>query len=145
MKKIISILFLFVSMIINAQHHKVIGKWKTIDDITGKAKSIVEIYEKSGKFYGKVVDIIEDERKKDLCVNCSGEDKDRPIVGMTIIKGLLQEGNEYTSGKILDPKSGKLYKCYIVVEEHDLLKVRGYIGFSMLGRTQYWHRVKGSM
>ena len=57
------------------------------------------------------------------------------------IKGLSKEGAEYTSGEILDPKNGKLYKCTISLESKDKLKVRGYIGFSLLGRTQYWHRV----
>lgn len=120
----------------------VIGKWKTIDDETGKAISVVEIYEKNGKIYGKVVDILNPKDKGKTCVNCSGEDKNKPLLGLVVIKGLTKEGDEYTNGKILDPKHGKLYKCYISCEGPDKLKVRGYIGVSLLGRTQYWHRVK---
>lgn len=135
------VLFLMTTFYVQGQN--VIGKWKTIDDETGKAKAIVDVYEKSGKIYGKVIAILEEEHKKDLCVNCSGEDKNKPIIGMIIIKGLSEiENNEYGSGKILDPKTGKVYRCFIHLEEKDKLKVRGYIGISILGRTQYWYRVK---
>jgi uncharacterized protein (DUF2147 family) len=119
----------------------IVGKWKTIDDETGEAKSIVELFLKSGKMYAKVVEVLDIANKNSLCQKCSGEDKNKPILGLTIIKGLSKEGAEYTSGEILDPKNGKLYKCTISLESKDKLKVRGYIGFSLLGRTQYWHRV----
>ena len=122
--------------------NSVIGKWKTIDDETGKAKSIIDIYDKLGKIYGKVLDILEPQFKKSLCSNCTGSDKDQPILGMIVIKGLIKSGKEYNGGKILDPKNGKLYKCYITLENSDKLKVRGYIGISLFGRTQYWYRVK---
>ena len=142
MKNTISSITLFFFAILFAQSQTVVGKWKTIDDETGKPKSIVEIYEKSGKIYGKVIDILEVENKKRVCTNCSGDDKNKPILGMTVIKGLSKEGAQYTNGKILDPKNGKLYKCYITLESKDKLKVRGYIGISLLGRTQYWYRIK---
>ena len=132
---------LFFSTIISAQH-SVIGKWKTIDDETGKALSVVEIYESKGKVYGKVIDILNPKNRNRVCENCSGEDKNKPILGLIVIKGLSKDGNEYNSGKILDPKSGKLYQCYITLDSFDKLKVRGYIGISLLGRTQYWERIK---
>ena len=141
-KKIRHSILLFFFVIFFAQSQSVTGKWKTIDDETGKAKSIVEIYEKSGKIYGKVIDILEEENKKKVCTECSGDDKNKPILGMVIIKGLSKDGLEYTDGKILDPKNGKLYKCFITLESKDKLKVRGYIGISLIGRTQYWYRVK---
>lgn len=119
----------------------VIGKWKTIDDETGDAKSIVEVYSNSGKIYAKVVEILDLEHKNSVCKKCSGEDKNKSILGLTIIKGLSKDGSEYNSGEILDPKNGKLYKCALSLESKDKLKIRGYIGFSLLGRTQYWHRV----
>lgn len=125
-----------------AQGNTVMGKWKTIDDETGKAKSIVEIYEHSGKVYGKVVDILDADKKKNLCTNCTGEDKNKPVMGLVIIKGLSKDGSEYNSGKILDPVSGKTYKCFLALEGNDKLKVRGYIGLSLFGRTQTWQRVK---
>lgn len=120
---------------------EVFGKWKTIDDETGEAKSIIEIYEKGGKVYGKVIEILNKDRQDAKCIDCGGEDKDKPILGLTIIKGLIKDGDEYTDGKILDPQNGKLYNCYIALEDKNKLKVRGYIGFSIIGRSQYWHRV----
>jgi len=129
-------------MIFNAQGQTVLGKWKTIDDETGQAKSIVEIYEKSGKIYGKIIDIINSQKRKDLCLKCSGEDKNAPILGLIIIKGLVKDGDEYNDGKILDPLKGEEYKCFITLDGKDKLKVRGFIGVSLFGRTQYWTRVK---
>ena len=120
----------------------VIGKWKTIDDISGKEKGIVEIFERSGVFYARIVEIFESEHRNKKCKLCSGEDKDNPLLGLIIIRGLRKEGDEYNGGKIVDPKIGKYYKCYIKLEDKDKLKVRGYIGFPLLGRTQYWYRVK---
>lgn len=139
-KNSICIVFLLLTNVFYSQ--SVIGKWKTIDDETGKPKSIVEIYEKSGKIYGKVIEILTPENKKKLCKDCEGEDKGKPVLGLTIVKGLTKDGDEYSNGKILDPKNGKLYKCVLALEEKDKLKVRGYIGFSLIGRTQYWYRIK---
>ena len=121
----------------------VFGTWKTIDDVSGEAKSIVEVYEEEGKVYGKVVRILDPTAPENpICDACTGEDKDQPIIGLKFIKGLTKDGDEYNGGKILDPDNGKLYKCYITLEDADKLKVRGYIGFSLLGRTQYWYRAK---
>ena len=120
----------------------VFGKWKTVDDQTGEVKSVVEIYEDNGKTYGKIVEILhpDPQRQKTLCSNCKDERKDKPILGMVIINGLVKKGNKCSGGKILDPESGKEYKCYIELVESNKLKVRGYIGFSLLGRTQYWFK-----
>ncbi len=141
-KKVFYSIALLFFAILWAHSQTVVGKWKTIDDETGKAKSILEIVEKSGKIYGKVIEILDVEHKNSICVKCSGEDKNKTILGMIVIKGLTKEGSEYTNGKILDPKNGKLYKCFIALETKDKLKVRGYIGISLFGRTQYWYRVK---
>lgn len=135
-------LFIFIFFIQFSFSQNVIGKWKTIDDETGKEKSVVEIFERNGKIYGKVIEVLESENKNKKCDQCEGDDKNKPIQGLLIIKGLTKEDNEFTNGKILDPKNGKLYKCAISLEGKDKLKVRGYIGFSLIGRTQYWYRVK---
>ena len=118
------------------------GKWKTIDDETGQAKSIVEIYENAGKIYGKIIEIFDEKRKNDLCKECTGADKNKPIHNMVILRGLSKDDDEYSGGKIIDPKNGKTYKCTISLENKDKLKVHGYIGFSFIGRSQYWVRVK---
>lgn len=131
---------LFTGVSLFAQ--SVIGQWKTIDDETGEEKSIVDIFEADGKIYGKVVEILNKEKLDAKCTDCPGEDKGKAILGLTIIKGLEKDGDEYDGGKILDPNSGKLYKCLIELDGADKLKVRGYIGFSLIGRTQYWYRVK---
>ena len=119
---------------------EVYGKWKTIDDITGEAKSIVEIYKKNGKAYGKVVEILNPEKRNDKCINCTGADKNKPILGMEILKDLKKNGSEYSGGTITDPNTGKIYKALMELENPNKLKVRGYIGFSLMGRSQYWER-----
>ena len=121
-----------------------VGYWKTIDDETGKPKSVVQIVERGGKLYGTIVRLFRapGEDQNPVCDKCEGERKDKPIIGMQILENLSQDGDEWSGGKILDPNNGKTYKCYIeAIEGGSKLKVRGYIGFSLLGRTQYWHRV----
>lgn len=117
-----------------------VGQWRTIDDNDGQEKSVVEVYEQGGKIYGKIVSLREpnDENgKPKTCTKCEGADKNKPIIGLVIIKDLVQDGDEYTGGTIMDPNNGKVYKCKLKVEGNKL-KVRGFIGFSALGRTQTW-------
>lgn len=132
------LLFLVIG---NVQSQTVIGKWKTIDDETGEAKSIVEVYEQSGKIYGKIIKILRKEHVNDVCSLCPGANKNKPILGMVIINGLKKDGDEYKGGTILDPTTGKTYKCNITLDGVDKLKLRGFIGISLLGRTQYWSRI----
>ena len=118
-----------------------VGRWKTVDDDTGKVRSIVAITEKDGKLSGKIEKLVVEpgEDPDPKCDKCSGEKKDQPVVGMTIMWGLSKDDDEWSGGKILDPDDGKVYRCYIaVVDGGKRLKVRGYIGISLLGRTQYW-------
>jgi uncharacterized protein (DUF2147 family) len=127
---------------LSANAQSVTGKWKTFDDETKEAKSIVEITERDGKIYGKVIEILNPAKKNIKCTNCSGNDKDKPVLGLEILKGLSKDGKEYSDGKILDPSNGKLYKCIVSLDGNDKLKVRGYVGISAFGRTQNWVRVK---
>ncbi len=116
------------------------GKWKTIDDETGKAKSYVEIFKKSdGKYYGKVVQLLIKPTDPN-CTGCKDDRKGKPILGMEVIRGLSKDGNEFTAGTITDPKNGKTYKCTIT-KDGDKLNVRGYMGISLIGRTQTWYKV----
>ena len=131
---------LMSTLFVNAQ--SVIGRWKTIDDKTKEAKSIVEIFERNGKIYGRVVEILNPAKKGAKCQSCSGANKDKPVLGLEILKGLSKDGDEYNGGKILDPSNGKEYKCILSLDGNDRLKVRGYIGISAFGRTQVWTRVK---
>lgn len=140
MKNVIATLVFTVFTAFALQAQTVTGKWKTIDDETGKAKSIVEITENNGKIYGKVIEILTD--KKDArCDKCPGADKGKPIKGLTIIKGLKKDGSSYAGGTITDPGSGKEYKCAIKLNGANKLDVRGYVGIQALGRTQTWIRV----
>ncbi|KZS41986.1 hypothetical protein AWE51_00670 [Aquimarina aggregata] len=133
-------LLLLISSIASAQQ-EIVGEWKTIDDTTGKPKSIVEIYKEGDKFYGKIKRILKEEDRSKLCIECNGEEHNQPIEGMVIINELEKDGNEYEDGTILDPENGKVYRCKIWVDEDNpkVLNVRGYIAF--LYRTQKWLKV----
>ncbi len=142
MKKILLTISFVALTVMTAVAQDVTGKWKTVDDETGEAKSIVEIYKQNGKVYGKVVEILNPAKKNATCDECPGSNKGKPILGIVIMKGLEKDGDEYNDGTIMDPNNGKVYKCYIELDGANKLDVRGYIGFSMLGRTQTWTRVK---
>ena len=122
----------------------IIGKWKTIDDETGKEKSVVEIYMVGDKMHGKVIKLFRgpDEDPDPVCDKCDSDDAryNKKVIGMEILTGLEKDSDtEWEDGEILDPKNGKVYDCDIELEEKGKLKVRGYIGLSLLGRTQYWY------
>ena len=140
MKKLLfASLMLFFTALSYAQ---IEGKWKTIDDETGKPKSIVEIFKKSdGKYYGRIVQLLA-KPEHETCVKCSDDRKNKPLVGLEIIRGLKKDDEEFTGGNITDPKNGKTYKCTITKDGAEKLNVRGYIGFSLIGRSQTWYKVK---
>jgi uncharacterized protein (DUF2147 family) len=119
-----------------------VGTWTTIDDTTGKPKSVVEISENNGELSGKILEVLQsDQGPNPVCKECEGERKDQPVTGMIIIWGMKQDGNAWEGGKILDPKSGKIYGCILTpVDGGQKLEVRGFKGFSLLGRTQTWVR-----
>ncbi len=134
-------IILFTYVLVNSyQTNQIEGVWITQDDETGKKKSEVLLYKNEGKLYGKILNLLLEEDKGKLCVNCKGENKNLAIEGMVIVEGLELNGKTWEGGTILDPKSGKTYNCYITFENENTLKVRGYIGFSLLGRTQKWIR-----
>jgi uncharacterized protein (DUF2147 family) len=120
----------------------IFGRWITIDDETGNKKGIVEIFEENGKVYGRIIEILEPEHRKRKCNKCEGVNKDKPILGLTIIKGLTKKGDTYDGGEIIDPKNGKTYRCKITLDGKDKLIVRGYLGISLFGRSQVWIRQK---
>jgi uncharacterized protein (DUF2147 family) len=136
MKLIFILAFSFLSISSNAQD--IFGKWKSIDDNTNKPKSIVEITEKDGKAYGKIIELFRepDEDQDPICDDCSDHRKDQKVLGMTIITDMVKDGDEWEDGEILDPKDGKIYDCKIWVADDGTLKVRGYIAFFF--RTQTW-------
>ena len=119
------------------------GVWRTIDDKTKKERSIIRITEENGELKGTVEKLFDQpgDDPAHLCKECKDERKDKPIIGMTILWGLKKDGNSWTGGEILDPHNGKIYSCKITPsEDGKSLNVRGFIGISLLGRTQTWLR-----
>ncbi|MFK0572704.1 DUF2147 domain-containing protein [Endozoicomonas sp.] len=120
-----------------------LGIWKTIDDSSGEAKSYVTVFEENGKLSGKVTQILDPAKQDSICDQCKGDLKDQNIQGMTILWGMEKQGRKYDDGKIVDPESGKVYSANMkVLEDGQKLEVRGYIGFSLIGRSQTWERVE---
>ncbi len=115
------------------------GKWKSVDDTTGEPRSIVEIIERQGKIYGKIIKLFPnpEEDPDPICDKCSPEDVrfNKKIIGMEIIKEMSLDDDEYSGGSILDPEVGKVYRCKVWLEAGKL-KVRGYLG--PFYRTQTW-------
>ncbi|MFD1063603.1 DUF2147 domain-containing protein [Winogradskyella litorisediminis] len=138
MKKFCFIILVLSFIQLEAQ--SLVGKWKTIDDETGKEKSIVNIYKKGDKYYGDIVELINPSKPNPKCDVCRGEMKGKSVLGMTIINDMELEEDEYSSGTILNPSNGKVYKCQLKFEDNpNELRVRGYIAFFY--KTQYWKRV----
>jgi uncharacterized protein (DUF2147 family) len=130
----------FASLVLAAESP--VGKWNTVDEKTGKVTSEVELYEQGGKLFGKITGQPEPndaQGKPKTCTQCKGADKDKPIIGLVILKNLGLKGDRYKDGTLLDPDDGKIYKGEVWVEGGKL-KVRGYI--SLLHRTQTWVKVK---
>jgi len=146
MLKNLALMFIFVCLpLVAFAQETPVGKWKTIDDETKREKSLVEITETDGKLSGKILEVFKNEGETvdTLCTKCEGAKKDQPIVGMTFLWDLQPKGDEWTGGRILDPKNGKEYSAKIkVVENGARLKVRGFLGISLLGRSQTWERAK---
>ena len=137
----ISLILLFL-IGLNTQAQNITGQWITIDDKTKEKKSIIEIYQQEDQYFGKIIQILNPLKKNKVCSDCTGDKKNKPILGMVILENLKKDTNEFNEGTILDPNNGKTYSCYVKLENQNTLKVRGYIGISLLGRTQYWQKVK---
>ncbi|HUB88378.1 MAG TPA: DUF2147 domain-containing protein [Dyella sp.] len=121
-----------------------VGTWRQIDDVTGKPKSIIQITEDNGKLQGKVMQILlSDDGPHPICRKCDGERKDQPVEGMVIMWGVSKDDDVWDGGKILDPKNGKVYSVKLTLADGgQKLDVHGYIGFSLLGRSQVWERIQ---
>ena len=140
MKKTVTIIILLFAFSTNAQ--TIFGKWNSTNDETGEVDSVVEVYKKKGKAYAKIIEIKNPDRKNAVCTECEGENKNKRILGLNILTGLEKNDNEWSGGEILDPRNGKVYKCYIELVKDNKLKLRGYIGVSLFGKTKYWYRAE---
>ncbi len=115
------------------------GSWKAVSDKTGKVESIIQVYKEGTEYKGRILSVMNP--KEQTCSKCRGALKDRPIVGLDIMRGLKQDGSEWTGGTIVDPEDGSEYNVKIALaNDGKELNVRGFIGFSLFGRTQTWLR-----
>jgi uncharacterized protein (DUF2147 family) len=124
-----------------------VGRWKTVDDATGKVKSIVAIREENGKLYGTIETLFDPPVPYPTCYLCTGELKDRPLVGLQVLSGFVQNGNhqngEWSGGQVLDPESGRIYRASLSVDAGGkTLRLHGYFVVPVLGRTEHWQRVE---
>lgn len=117
-----------------------VGLWTTIDDRSGKVRSEVRIYERDGALHGRIEKIILP-GKHERCVACTDERRDQPALGLVIIRNMKSDGDAWTGGDVLDPENGKVYTATLRLEDGGkVLKLRGYVGVPLFGRTQTWTR-----
>ena len=122
-----------------------VGLWKTIDDVTKTEKSFVRITDAGGVLSGKIEKIIDPAKQDSKCEQCSDERKDKPVLGMTILRNARLDADKliWEGGDILDPNDGKVYKLRLKpVDGGKKLEVRGFIGVALFGKTQTWIRVE---
>lgn len=128
-------------MPIVAQVQLILGDWYTVDDKTGESYSIVHIYKgENGKYYGKITAMLIPGTENEVCRDCTGADKNKPVLGMVIIRDMVEKDGALTGGKVLDPETGNFYYGKISYD-NGRLKLRGSIDkLGVLGRSQHWKR-----
>jgi len=121
-----------------------VGVWKTIDDKTKAEKAQVRVIETGGVVSGKIEKLLAPGANQEAkCDKCSDDLKDKPVIGMEIIRGVKKDGDVWTGGTILDSAEGKVYKVKMTpIEGGKKMEVRGYVGAPMFGGTQVWQRVE---
>lgn len=141
MKGIITMITILISL--TAFGQSCVGKWVTIDDKTDKKKSIVELYKKDGKLYGKITYLYPRKGREPnaKCTKCEDDRKNKPLMGLQLVRSLKWDGSVWHGGTIVDPEDGKVYKLKMWLDSSNKnkLNVRGYIG--PFFRTQNWIRV----
>lgn len=141
----LALLGALASAAFSAELNTPVGIWQTVDEQSGKPSAIVEVFQDGSELKAKIIKVLKEPEppKPQVCDRCSGELKDKPLVGLTFMWGLHPDGSEWGGGEILDPKNGNVYKAKLeLIDGGNKLKVRGFLGFSLLGRTQIWHREK---
>jgi uncharacterized protein (DUF2147 family) len=117
------------------------GLWKTVDDKTGAVTALIRIVDQDGRFSGHIEKSFRPGAETRVCSVCSDDRRNKPIIGLEIIRGLSRHDDEFSGGEILDPDSGSVYRCRLRLEDGgQKLNVRGYIGIALLGRSQTWTR-----
>jgi uncharacterized protein (DUF2147 family) len=117
-----------------------IGHWQVVNS-DGSPGGKVDTYLENGKLFGRVTEVRPGRTPQDLCDKCSGEYKNRPILGMVIMRNFQPEGDDWVGGTVVDPENGKEYKGKIWAVGKDALRMRGFVGISLFGRTENWIRI----
>ncbi|MDR1338891.1 MAG: DUF2147 domain-containing protein [Prevotellaceae bacterium] len=139
-KVILMAMALLFAYCLDAQVSAILGEWKTVDDKSGKVRSLVRIYKDTadGLYYGKIEKLYE--HADAVCEKCEDENKNKPILGMIIIKEMKVSGKTLKGGTVLDPENGKKYHGTISIDEKSgKLVLRGSLDKKgWFGRNQYW-------
>ena len=117
-----------------------IGHWQVMNS-DGSPGGKVDTYLVNGKLFGKVTAVRPGRTPNTVCDKCSGEYKNQLVLGMVVVRDFHPDGDDWVDGTVVDPDNGKEYKGKIWAEGNDNLKMRGYIGISLLGRTEGWVRI----
>jgi uncharacterized protein (DUF2147 family) len=145
MKKMLATLVVMFLLMGGIFANSPVGLWKTIDDETGEEKSHVLVWEKNGVLYAKINKLLLKEDQGKNCDKCPGDKYNKPVLGMEVMWGVSAKPDskgQYGGGKIMDPKNGKTYSCYLQIINPKELKVRGYVGgMKALGRSQTWYKI----
>ena len=118
-----------------------VGLWQ-LTNSDGSSGGKVETYLVEGKLEGKVTEVRAGRTPKDLCDKCAGELKNKPILGMVIMRNFHPQGDDWVEGTVVDPENGKEYKGKIWAVGADELHMRGFVGIQLLGRTEVWKRIR---
>jgi uncharacterized protein (DUF2147 family) len=119
------------------------GLWKTIDDKTHQPRGLVRLYSRDGAIFGKIESSFDPKEADEVCDKCKDERRNQRVIGMVFLRNMRPKGKEYGGGDILDPDTGSVYRCKMKLEESgQKLVVRGFLGISLLGRSQTWMRAE---
>jgi uncharacterized protein (DUF2147 family) len=119
-----------------------VGLWEPLDS-SGKPQGLIRIFEAKGLYYGRIEPSSPDADRNARCTRCTGDRHDQPIIGLELLRHLRPENGEYVDGEILDPDTGRTYGCTLRLTHGGReLIMRGFLGISLLGRSQTWRRVE---
>ena len=120
-----------------------VGLWRTVDDKTGRESGAVRVFEAGGALYGRIERITDPARAGLSCTLCEDDRKGKPLIGLDIMRGMKRDGDVWDGGTVLDPQTGGIYKGSMRLDDGGRkLVLRGYIGISLLGRSQTWLRLE---
>ncbi len=128
------------AQVLSPKLQSAVGHWQVMNS-DGSPGGKVDTYLADGKLFGRVTEVRPGRTPKDVCDKCSGEYKNQLILGMVIMRNFHPEGDDWVDGSVVDPENGKEYKGKIWAMGKDSLKMRGYVGISLLGRTETWSRL----